>query len=384
MAMIPLAVPDLSGNESRYLQECIDTSFVSSVGPFVDRFEQMVAKSTGSTGAVATSSGTTALHLALVTVGVVPGDLVILPSLTFIASANAISHAGASPWLFDVNSESWTLDPGQLETQLALETEFIDGQLTHKSSNRRISAIMPVYTLGLSADMDRIYNIAKTYRIPIVADAAAAIGAKYRDRPIGGLNASMSVLSFNGNKTATSGSGGAIISNDESLLAHAKHLSTTARCGADYSHDQIGYNYRMSNIEAAIGCAQLERIDSLVSAKQKIDKTYREAFCTLRDIEFFPSPDWARSSNWFSGFVLGPTYSDASNFCQRLNDLNIGARPFWKPVHLQSPYVTSVIENMEVTDNLWRHIVTLPCSTGLTKEEQEIVINAVHEVSNQQ
>ena len=291
--MIPLAIPNLSGNESRYLQECIDTAFVSSVGPFVDRFEHAVAKAAGAAHAVATASGTSGLHAALVAVGVGRDDLVVLPSWTFIASANAIHQCGATPWLFDVSAESWTLDPDQLAQAIDGETERRDGCVLHRPTGRRVAAIMPVHTLGLPADMDPIAKTAADTGLPIVADAAAALGARYRGAPIGLANADLSVFSFNGNKTATSGGGGAVTGADERLCAQLRHLTTTARCSADYRHDVAGFNYRMTNLQAAVGVAQLERIDALVAAKRRIARLYDAELAGLDGVSPFPQPGWA-------------------------------------------------------------------------------------------
>jgi hypothetical protein len=201
--MIPLAIPNLAGNEAKYLQECVETNFVSSIGPFVIRFEEMVATAAGARFAVATSAGTTGLHAALAAVGVTRDDLVILPSFTFIASANAIAHCGAMPWLFDVDAGSWTLDGEAVARALAGETERRDGRLVHKGSGRRVAAMMPVFTLGMPADMDRLTALAREYRLPLVVDAAPALGARYKGRAVGALGADLTVFSFNGNKTVT-------------------------------------------------------------------------------------------------------------------------------------------------------------------------------------
>ena len=227
--MIPLAVPNLGGNEARYLQECVETNFVSSVGPFVDRFEAMVAEASGASHAVATSSGTTGLHAALTALGVGRDDLVVLPSFTFIASANAISHCGATPWLLDVCGDSWTLDVAQLARVLETQAERRDGDLVHRESGRRVAALMPVYTLGLPAEMEPLVRVAMRHGLPVVADAAAALGARYRGRAVGALGADLSVFSFNGNKTVTAGGGGVVVGEDEALCARVRHLTTTAR-----------------------------------------------------------------------------------------------------------------------------------------------------------
>ena len=241
--MIPLAVPNVTGNESRYLQECIETGFVSSVGPFVTRLEEMVSRATGAGYSTATASGTTGLHVALIAVGVGRDDLVILPTFTFIGSANAIAHAGASPWLLDINRDGWTLDVAKLSRALQRETHREKRGLIHSKTGRRVGAIMPVHVLGVPADMDAICELARQYQLPVVADAACAIGARYKDRPIGSTGADLSVFSFNGNKTVTSGGGGMVCGEDEALVKKVHHLSTTAKAGADYDFDEVGFDF---------------------------------------------------------------------------------------------------------------------------------------------
>lgn len=371
--MIPLAIPNLSGNEARYLSECVETNFVSSVGPFVDRFESMAAECSGGFHAVATSSGTTGLHVALVALGVGRDDLVILPSLTFIASANAIAHAGAIPWLLDVCEDSWTLDPLALDRALANETERKGDALVHRASGRRIAAVMPVYTMGLPADMDPIVETARRYQLPVVADAAAALGARYRGRAVGDLGADLSVFSFNGNKTVTAGGGGAVIGNDADLCQRVKHLSTTARASEDYDHDAIGFNYRMTNIQAAVGCAQLERLEEFVAAKRRIAQTYDEALTDLPGVSGFPRPSWGESACWFSGVVL--EHVEAADAVAELQKSGIGCRSFWKPIHLQRPYADAPRFELKVCEQIYRNILTLPCSTDLSVEDQAKVIS---------
>ncbi len=274
--MIPLAVPNLTGRESEYLQQCIETAFVSSVGPFVERFEGMVTEAAGGSLAVATSAGTTGLHAALVAVGVGQNDLVVLPSFTFIASANAIAYCGASPWLLDVTAESWTLDPVLLAEQLATETHQKNDCLVHKATGRRVAAVMPVYTLGVPADMDAITKIASDYNLPVVADGAAALGATYKKYSSGSFGADLTVYSFNGNKIVTTGGGGAVVGENPELIKLVCHLTTTAKVGEAYHHDMVGFNYRMTNIAAAVGCAQMERLEEFVGIKRKIQKLYNE------------------------------------------------------------------------------------------------------------
>ncbi len=379
--MIPLCVPDLSGNEARYLQECVDSTFVSSVGPFVTQFEGAVAAAAGVTAVTAVSSGTTGLHLALMTVGVAAGDLVILPSLTFIASANAIAHCGASPWLMDVSPDSWALDPDLFRAALESKTEQRNGETFHTTTGRRVKAVLPVYVMGQPADMDPIVETARQFGLAVVADGAAALGATYKDRLMGDLGADLTVISFNGNKTVTAGGGGAVCGNDEAIVAQARHLGTTARCGTEYDHDRVGYNYRMTNLQAAVGCAQMERVDDLVARKRAISRRYTAAFADIPGIGFFPSPDWADSACWFSGITLNETRPPAvAAVVEELRSRGINGRPFWKPIHLQKPYLSTPCEALPVCDAVWRSILTLPCSTGLSEADQDRIIDALKEV----
>ena len=373
--MINLAIPNLEGNEREYLNRCIDTTFVSSVGEYVNRFEEQIAKRTGSLYAVATSAGTTGLHAALTAVGVKRDDLVIIPGFTFIATANAVAHCGATPWVMDIRSEDWCLDPELVDAEIKYSCAMEKDGLLHRETGRRVAALMPVYTLGNIPDMKRFRDIADRYGLPLVADAACAIGAKYKGEDFGGL-ADLSVLSFNGNKTVTCGGGGAVVGNDEQLIHLVKHLTTTARQGGEYDFDMVGFNYRMTNLQAAVGCAQLERLDSFIERKRYVRAYYEEAF---RDcsVESFPSTEMA--SCWLSGFVLpeGKGIEDVRRLNQKLKDAGIEARTFWKPVHLQKPYLGAPVGQIEHTEALWDRIVTLPCSTGISDEELRTVSDTV-------
>jgi perosamine synthetase len=376
--LIPLAIPNICGNEAAYLQECVDTNFVSSVGPFVERLEDLVAAASGSANAVATSSGTSGLHAALVAIGVKRDDLVIMPAMTFIATANAISHCGASPWLFDIDEESWTLDAKQLSQ--ALDTECIrrGDALIHRGTGRRVAAVMPVFTLGCPPDMDAIVEAAHSHGLPVVADTAAALGATYKGAPVAACGADLSVFSFNGNKTVTAGGGGIVAGDDKELLNLVRHLTTTARANADYDHDRVGFNYRMTNLQAAVGCAQMEMLIDFVASKRKIHATYGNAFHTLRDTSPFPEPEWGHSACWFTGLILDHALAkNMPEIRSQLVQSEIDARPFWKPMNLQQPYADVPCEALDVTENIWRRILTLPCSTGITDMEQQAVINAV-------
>lgn len=373
--MIPLAVPNLSGNERNYLNQCIDTTFVSSVGEFVTRIEKMGADACGVKYGVATSAGTTGLHLALMGCGVERDDIVIIPTFTFIATANAVAHCGAVPWLMDIDSGTWTMDAGQLEKELSTKTEWRGDVLCHKRTGRRVAAIMPVYTLGNVADMERINEIAEKYRLPVIADAAAAIGATYHGKKIGKW-AKLTVLSFNGNKTVTAGGGGMVLGDDEALLQKIRHTSTTARVTAEYDHDMVGYNYRMTNLQAAVGCAQMERLESFLERKRYIRAFYEKELADIPGSSFFPTPEGQESACWFSGIVLEDGgIETVRRICNALKEDGIEVRSFWKPVHLQKPYRESIrADSLEVAEGLWDRIVTLPCSTGITDGELERVV----------
>ena len=379
--MIPLAVPDLTGNEKKYLDNCIDTTFVSSVGEYVTQFEKMVAGATGSRRAVATSAGTTGLHAALNAVGVKHGELVIIPTFTFIASANAVRHCGADPWLMDVEADTWCLSPDVVEAEIKECCEKRDDGLYHKKCCKRVAALMPVFTLGNIPDMSAFRGIANEYGLPLIVDAACAIGATYHDQAFG-LLADLSVLSFNGNKTITCGGGGAVVGNNEEQINLVRHLTTTARVWPDYDFDMVGFNYRMTNLQAAVGCAQMEKLAVFVAKKRRVRQYYETELreLTERGITFFPATDG--SSCWFSGIVLpeDKTLETAKTICAFLKEEGIEARPFWKPVHLQKPYGDCPKSDVSVSEGLWQRIVTLPCSTNITEEELAKVVMAVKKI----
>ena len=376
--MIPLAEPNIAGNEGRYLQECVATNFVSSVGPFVDRFEGLVAMAAGRAGAVATNNGTAALHAALIALGVRPGDLVVMPALTFIATANAASYCHARPAFLDVSPESWTLDPAALRRFLADDCAPNGGDLIHRASRARVGAVVAVHTLGHPIDGPALESVCTDYDVPLLADAAAALGATCRGRPATAFGR-LAAISFNGNKTVTCGGGGAVVGDDLDLLKRIRHLTTTARLGADYTHDRVGYNYRMTNLEAAVGCAQMERLDEFVARKRAIALRYDRALTGIDGVAPFPRASWGESACWFSGLLAAPAGPhSAARILETLTDAGVGARPFWKPMHLQTPYADCPRGSLTLTEGLWRRIVALPCSTGLTEAQQDVVIATLH------
>ncbi len=377
--MIPLAEPNLSGNELSYLTECVTGGYVSSVGGFVSRLEGMTATAAGAPHAVATASGTVGLHVALVALGVQPGDLVILPSYTFIASANAIAHCCAEPWLMDIAPGSLTLNADHLAENLTTRTERRRDGLYHTPTGRRVSAVLPVHALGQPADMDPIVDLARNHGLPVVADGAAALGAHYRDRLLGEFGADLTVVSFNGNKTFTAGGGGMVLGDDARLTERVRHLSTTARTGPGYEHDAIGFNYRMTNLQAAVGCAQMERLGEFLAVKRRLQADYEAALAEIPGLSPPPCPDDRDSACWMSTLVLDPAV-DAAAVRAGLRARHIDSRPFWRPIHAQAPYQKAPRGSMAECEALWPRILVLPCSTHLSTEEQQTVIAAVKEV----
>lgn len=378
--MISLAVPNLTGNEKKYLNHCIDTTYVSSVGEYVTRLEKMVADATGSKYAVATSSGTTGLHAMLTAIGVRAGELVVIPTFTFIASANAVAHCGAIPWSMDISDFNWCMDVDLVDSELEKHCTVCNGEVIHIETGRRVAAIMPVYTLGNIPDMERLRSIAEKYRLPLVADAACAIGATCNKKPFGEL-ADASVLSFNGNKTVTCGGGGMVVGNNKELIERIRHLTTTARVGSEYDFDMVGFNYRMTNVQAAVGCAQMERLDEFINRKREVRGHYMVAFREWDNgrISFFPETEG--SSCWLSGIVLQEkeTLQDVRLLLTKLRERGVEARTFWKPVHMQKPYKEAPHSSVSIAENLWKRIVSLPCSTNITDDEIEYVVSAVRE-----
>jgi perosamine synthetase len=377
---IPLCVPVLSGNEARYLQACVETNFVSSAGPFVSRFEEMVSSACGACAAVATSSGTSGLHLALRGAGVLPDDLVIVPSYSFIATANAVVHCGAKPWFFDVDPRTWTLDARLVKDTLERHTNRTRDGVFRRETGQRVGALLPVYALGVLPEMEALCQTARDFGIPLVADAAAAIGASYRRQPLAQW-ADLTVFSFNGNKTVTAGGGGAVAGNNEDWLKRIRHLSVQARVGSEYHHDEVGYNYRLTNLQAAVGCAQMEQLDRFLEAKRRIRTRYDQAFAPLPGLTPFPRSPWGEDAFWHSGVIISkPEFPPVSEWVRQLAVRGIGARSFWKPLHLQPPYRSALCTDQPVAEGFWSRVLALPCSSNLTEAQQDRVIRQVEEL----
>lgn len=357
---IPLAVPDLRGNEAAYLTRCVADNWVSSAGPDVTAFESRMAEICGTGHAVATVNGTAGLHLALRVAGVAPGDRVVVPDFTFAATANAVLAAGAMPFFADVTEASWTLDP-----------DCLSGILRENA----VAAVIAVHVLGHPADMSPLVELCAAHRVPLIEDAAGAIGARYKGRPTGGLG-DAAVFSFNGNKTVTAGGGGMIVTDHADWAAEARHLSTQARDGAAYRYTDAGFNYRMPNVNAALGLAQLERLGEMLGAKRAIAARYDAALAGRTDMSPMPRADWAESGCWLYS-VRCASPEDAAALVAHLNEREIGARTFWECLSAQAPYADAPRSLTGVAARLSGAVVSLPCSSHLTDAEQGRVIDAV-------
>jgi perosamine synthetase len=368
----------VAGREWDYVKECLDTGWVSSVGPFVDRFEQHVAEQIGVRFAVATASGTSALHLALLISGIRPGDEVLVPTLTFIASVNAIRYAGAHPVFCDSEPTYWQMDTDKLADFLNRECLRIDGELRNRSTGRPVKAILPVHVLGHPVDFDPIRSLGEEYGLAVIEDAAEGIGAAYKGRALGGLG-SIACLSFNGNKIITTGGGGMVVTNNPAWAARARYLSTQAKDDPiEYIHNEIGYNYRLTNVLAAIGVAQLQQLPGHVEAKRRIAQSYTAAFGDEPGLTPMIEAPWAFSTYWmFTVLVDEKQFGcDSRTLLRKLAERRIQTRPLWQPIH-QSKAHTGQAYRIEVADRLYRDAISLPCSVGLSADEQARVVAAI-------
>ena len=373
---IPNAVPYLGGNEWQYLKECLDTNWVSSAGPFVDRFETEVAAYVGVPHAVATVNGTAALHVALLLAGVEPGDEVLVPTLTFIATANAVKYCGGVPVFMDSEPRSWAMDPDKVADFLTRERRVERGRVVNRASGRTVKAVLPVHLYGHPADLDPLLELCECFPLVLMEDAAEALGAKYKGRRVG-AHGLLGCLSFNGNKIITAGGGGMILTGNPALADRARYLTTQARDeGFEFVHREVGFNYRLTNIQAALGVAQLEQIERFIQAKRGTARAYSEALDRLGGAEPLGEAPWAFSIFWMYSILLDPfQYGDVGRVIAMANAEGIQLRPLWQPLHDQPAFGGSQAYRIEVADRLHRCGVSLPCSVGITPEERERVID---------
>jgi perosamine synthetase len=364
--------PVFKGNEKKYLAECIDSGFVSSVGPFVTAFEESVRDFVGAKHAVAVVNGTAALHLALLAVGVRPGDEVIVPAMSFVATANAVSHAGAIAHFVDVDEATWGIDPGLLRSHLANVGRMKDGHLHNKQTGRPIKAIVPMHALGHPVAIQQLVAIAEEFGLVVVEDAAESLGSWVGDRHTG-LFGRLGVFSFNGNKTITTGGGGVIVTDDEALAKKLKHLSTTARVpdAYEFDHDVVGYNYRMPNINAALGLAQMEQLPGLIAGQRSLFGLYSRAFAGSAFGEVRQEPTGTSSNYWLQAISLPEGMKDSKDGLIRgCVDAGVSVRPMWKPLNRLAHYASHPSAATPVTEDLYNRVICLPSSAFLVNRDR--------------
>lgn len=375
---IPLAEPVLHGNEAEYVAQCLESGWITS-GEFVPRLENSLCELLGTRQAVATSSGTAALHVALIVCGVKPGDLVIVSDLSFIAPANAVRYMGADPVFCDADPETWQIDPNVILRFLDDRAEIRPEGTVDRLTGRRFGAIVPVDALGHPVDMDAITEIGRRFGLPIVSDASESLGARYKGQPIGS-KPTMTCLSFNGNKVVTAGGGGALVTASEALATEARYLCNQAKDDpVAYVHKKVGYNYRLSNIHAAIGCAQLERLAQHVAAKRAIAERYRDAFLNLDGVTFMPEAEWAGATYWLSTILLEGDRS--TELLRALHKAQVEARPLWEPLHRSEAHFAAEYVGVGHSQSIARRSVSLPSSVDLSAEDQERVIEITRRVA---
>lgn len=364
---LALHEPRFAGNEWAYVKECIDTTFVSSVGKFVDRFEADLAAFTGAKHAVATVNGTAALHIAAKLAGVGEGDEVLMPALTFVATANAVSYCGAVPHFVDSEERSFGIDAAALRDWLTRTTEARGGLCVNRATGRVIRAMVPMHVFGHPVDLDALLAIARDFNITLVEDAAEGLGSLYHGRPVGTFG-KLGTLSFNGNKTITTGGGGAILTDDAELARRAKHLTTTAKLphAWDYRHDEIGYNYRLPNINAALGCAQLEQLPSFIDAKRELFRRYRDAFAGVEGVTLAAEPEDCRSNYWLQTLVLDRgREAERDAILAAANAAGCMSRPVWVLMHEMPQFATCPRMDLYTATSLSKRLVNIPSSPGL-------------------
>jgi len=380
---IPLHEPYFGGNEKKYVLDCIETNYVSSVGKYVDRFEEMIRDFTGAKYAIATVNGTAALHIALKLAGVQPGDLVITQPLTFIATCNAISYCGAEPVFVDIDAETLGMSPDSLESWLSTNTVIEDNvcylkevhklhELQYNNNKfveirgpRRISACVPMHTFGHPCKIDKIVDICNRYHIPVVEDAAESIGSYYKGQHTGTFG-KFGILSFNGNKTITTGGGGMILTDDDELGPLAKHITTTAKKPHPwkFEHDMIGYNYRLPNINAALGCAQMEILPDILKNKRQTAKRYQDFFNNLKDIEFISEPSDSISNYWLNAILLYDE-KERDQFLDYAYSQKVMCRPAWTLMNKLSMFSKCISSTLSESNMVEKKLINIPSSLNV-------------------
>lgn len=383
---IPLSVPNLKGRELEYVTHAIQTEWVSTGGPYVDEFEKETALYVKAEGAVSCQSGTAGLHIALLVCGVTKEDEVIVPTLTFIAAVNPVKYIGADPIFMDCD-DSLCLDPQKLQDFCQNECKLIDGKLINKITKKHITAIIVVHVFGNIADMERLMTIAKRYHLKVVEDATEALGTFYEKGIYAGKYAGtigdVGVYSFNGNKIITTGGGGMIVSDNEGILKKAKHLTTQAKSDeVCYNHDEIGYNYRMTNLQAALGLAQLEQIETFIAVKKENYYAYKEGIKEISDFRILDFRKEIRPNYWFySLHINNGSPQKKDELIQFMAKNHIQTRPVWGLISDQKPYQSNQIYKIKKAKNYQQNVINLPCSSNLKNEEVRFAIKCLIDYS---
>ena len=370
--LIALHEPEFTGNESVLVQDCLNSTFVSSVGKYVDQFEAMLADYTGTKHAVAVVNGTAALHIALKLAGVQSQDEVLLPTLSFVATANAVAHCSAVPHFVDSSLDTMGIDPIALAEYLSTTAEPISDGLRNRHTGRRIAAIVPMHTYGHPVDMATLMEVANRYKLPVVEDAAESLGSTYQGRHTGTFG-KLGTLSFNGNKIITTGGGGAILTNDAELARHAKYLTTTAKRPHrwEFFHDEIAWNYRLPNLNAALGCAQMERMPDFLVRKRELANRYQTAFSLLSGIRFVAEPVQSRSNYWLNTMQLEvPEMNMRDQMLAAANTAGYQCRPTWTLLHKLPMFANCPHAPLPVAERLEASLINLPSSAKLANLPQ--------------
>ena len=374
--MLLLSGPNMGGNELKYVSECIETGWVSSVGAYVDKFEKLSAEFAGTQYAVATSSGTTALHTCLVMLGVTASDYVIAPNITFIATCNSIKYTGAGLILIDADEFNWQMDLNLLQEFMENETEQKNGECFYKKNGRRIPVIMPVHVLGNICDMDRLMALAKKHNLVVLEDSTEALGSYYKGKHAGSFGI-MGTFSYNGNKIITTGGGGMIVTHNEAFAKKAKHLTTQAKSDPfEYIHDEIGYNYRLVNVAAAMGVAQMEQLPGFLKRKKEIIAFYKNELNSIADISWQQVNDDVNPNWWL------PTIKTTKQrqVLKLLNDAKMQSRPFWVPMNQLRMFKDEIYyHKTDRSDFIYTHCLSIPCSTNITQADLKAVADKIKE-----
>jgi perosamine synthetase len=378
-SFVPLCVPEIGGNEWRYVKECLDTGWVSSVGSYVDRFEGELARAVGSRFAVATTSGTAALHTALLVAGVERDDEVLVSTLTFIAPANAIRYVGAWPVFIDAEPTTWQMDPQRAVEFLERGCDWREGALYNRATGRRVRAVIPVHILGHPVEMTPLLEAARKFGLAVIEDATESLGSRYRGTQTGHLG-DVACFSFNGNKLLTTGGGGMLVTDNETWARRARHLTTQAKDDPiEYVHGEVGFNYRLTNVQAAMGVAQLERLEEFLDRKRRIAEGYAEALASVPGITLMREASWADSAWWMYTVLIDEARygRDSRALLKALEADAIQTRPLWQPLHLSRAHEGAFHGGCPVAERLNREALSLPCSVGLSEADQRRVCERI-------